>query len=86
MRKVTFITAGVVAAALAATGSIGAHGDRLLSSKPRPALARFQKRDRAFQRIATFANYRNNPSAAPRPSRRSLRPAPTGERSSIRTA
>lgn len=57
---------GVLCAALvglAMSGPTEATGDRLFSWKLRPK-DRFQPRGRTFQRVGTFANYRNNSSMA----------------------
>jgi hypothetical protein len=55
------LSAGVALAA--ASGTTLATGNRLMSWKPRPQVSRHDDRGRAFQRVGTFANYRNNTDA-----------------------
>jgi hypothetical protein len=64
MRRLSIILLGLGIGLTATTGPTSATGDGLLSWKARPALSRFLPRVRSFQRVATFANFHNNPSAA----------------------
>ena len=55
------LSAGIALAA--ASGTTLATGNRLMSWKPRPQVSRHDDRGRSFQRVGTFANYRNNTDA-----------------------
>jgi hypothetical protein len=58
---------GLLGVAIAgATASAASYfGQDLFVWKPRPAVKRSGSRDKSFQRVGTFANYRNNPMSGP---------------------